>query len=167
MRKWVRDHLTPGTLTAAAIGLAVAGCTLNVCGGPPVVVRIPRGELPEGVDASGRPACSLDDLGRFPCRKRSWDYYWFAKAHLDWIQRQALWSDSHLDIEAWANEQRFFLAAWSELADAWGAAGEKNPEKRVSGRLEHLRCLRRVIGAEAYGEGRMPPPCPWWRFRRR
>ncbi len=110
------------------------------------------------------PEPDVEDLMRFPCQ-------WVAEASRDAARQHVAWLKAQVgayrlqrdpDWIDWLAEARDCHDAWQELHQAHCWAGCPDCESCCR---DSLRELRQRLGAD-YDRGIMPPPTPYWRFRR-
>jgi hypothetical protein len=98
----------------------------------------------------------LADCQRWPDRNTITDALAFNRAY-----------HQHLEAVAAVDEVGAALGETDALYQVWDALREAQvPYYYVSPRRQSLALARRLLGDQAYEAGVLPPPVPWWRFRR-
>lgn len=106
------------------------------------------------------PEPAMTDLARFPHAEVAAATYEFAREHVEWARAQQAMHPWEPSWCRWIEEAEHCRECWHQL---WIAAIE---DDGTYSRVEALRELKDLIGPDAYRAGHMPPPAPWWRFRR-
>lgn len=104
------------------------------------------------------PTPSVDvELQRFPPRAAVRANLDFATAHVAYLEARVALAPYRSDLAEWLSEARRLRLAWNALDSAQIFCEETD-------RRCELDTLRELIGADAFFQGRMPPPVPLWRF---